>query len=833
MIDTSHIMINEQLLQYITKQRDAGTADEKIKENLRAAGWKDEDIQEGFDAVAGDSNSPQSHQQMRKQAAQQNNDTTTDTETDQTQASQNKTQPNATQQDAKPDTSDGNAAQSEKDQSVAESKQPNTESDDQYREPVAEEDTQNATANDPSRTANEDPTPLRTMEEDQKRAQGGGATTKNESSSQQKKVEMSDPSRANKTASKPEQASPTSGKSTGDRKQEMRTPNDQRVAKQKTQGKKSEPQKPSGHKQDRKPKSAVGPGSGSPDANQQSRQQRGKKGAVAKTGKSAGPKQAKQQPRQRSSQIQKARQQSSSSSVATIILSILGLIVIGGGAAYAYVTYFQGPIASTNAQSVIQALADSESFQYRIGISKQSESSSENTLIIEGAVDTDPDTSAQTYYTIQGPQSDNSSPVTGLASEFAQYSQLDQRQQQTIQQALTNQQFLSVGEFQTTQTLGATEDSSGFSTQRFGVSLDPGQLFDTYATIHQAVQGGPVDPDVANTLRDNLSGFRPQQGQLWVHPTSSVPYQLTVIGDTQNGETLQVNMQFKNHGQEITGVNDTYQIRSIAAGLSEYYGGSASTTTQSSIGNDNDGTAGGRTVTRTGSLGSFDYNAEITEINDTTWRYDVKGSVPNPGFSITAEPNGAALFIYWEREREVDQENETEVTASGTMDVAAETELSEATFTVYGRRTSDDGSQANNQNNTQSEREMMRRQDQIRINDAQQIAIAAQVFANENGRYPASTDDLVSTSVLSEMPQDPGDGIGYLYTANENRTRFHVGITLKATNESALPGNDANLNSSEIDAMVSGFNGAGEVCNSLREDYSGSTCYDITRQIGN
>jgi hypothetical protein len=739
-------MINEQLLQYITKQRDAGTADEKIKENLRAAGWKDEDIQEGFDAVAGDSNSPQSHQQMRKQAAQQNNDTTTDTETDQTQASQNKTQPNANQQDAKPDTSEGNVTQPEKAQTATETNQPNTESDDQYREPVAEEDTQNATAKDPSRTANENPTPLRTMEEDQKRAQEGGGATKNKSSSQQKKVEMSDPNRTNKSASKPEQASPASGKSTSDSKQEMRTPNDQKAVEKKAQGKKDELKKSSSQKQNRKQKATTGPESKGADTNQQPQQRRGKKGPVAKTGKSAGPKQAKQQPRQRSSRIQQARQQSSSSSVATIILSILGLILIGGGAAYAYVTYFQGPTASTNAQAAIQALADSESFQYRIGISKQSESSSENTLIIEGAVDTDPDTSAQTYYTIQGPQGDNSSPVTGVATEFAQYPQLDQRQQRSVQQALSNQQFLSVGEFQTTQTLGATEDSSGFSTQRFGASLDPGQLFDTYATIHQAVQGESIDPDVANTLRDNLSGFRPQQGQMWVHPTSSVPYQLTVIGDAQNGETLQVNMQFKNHGQEVTEVTDTYEKRTIASALGEYL------------------------------------NASTQQPNDNGTSSNQTTSTPP-----TSEPDDG----------QTQPPTSTEPTDS------------------------------------QSEREMMRRQDQIRINDAQQIAIAAQVFANENGRYPASTDELVSTSVLAEMPEDPGTGIGHFYIVNENRTRFHVGVTLRATNEGALPGNDANLNSSEIDAIMSGFNGAGEVCNSLREDYSGSTCYDITRQISN
>ncbi len=737
-------MINEQLLQYIKKQREAGTADEEIKASLREAGWKDEDITEGFEAVAGDKNSPQSHQQMRKAArddkqassesgvGSQSSDTSTQSGQTQQGAAQKQAGDASTQdkqQQAKQESQQQESkAQQQQAQKQPENKKGNqNQQGDTYREAVSEEDKQGVGAAGPSEAAaNTDPTPLRTMEDDRQRVQGEGKQQPQQSQTGEKSAQTKQQDTSAASQSDNKQAGPTTQKQTSQDDKSVES----QLAKQQRKKKRKAKQKQQSKKQ----------------AQTKTGSNQGKRGSVSRMGpKSRSGSQKKQRQAQGKSRIQQARRQSSSSSsIATIILSILGLLLVGGGAAYAYVTYFQGPSASTNAQAVMESLADAESFQYRIGINKQEGSG--DGVIIEGAVDMNPDTEAQTYYTIQSSGSQAGTPVTGLASEFSQYPDLDPRQQQTIQQALDNQQFLQVGEFQTTQMLGVTENSSGFTTHRFGVSLNPSRLFSTYSTIHQEIYDESIDSELASTLQNNLGNFTPEQGQLWVHPTSSVPYQLTVIGSNANGESVQVNVQLKNHGQEITALTDTYDTRSIAAGLSEYFSG--------------------------------DSSADESDIATTTQ--------PDPGDGDDESDDGS---------------DQSTTTSSATT--------SEPT-------------------DTQQQREAMRRQDQMRINDVQQIVVALRIYANNNNELPNSLAELAGGDVLSSVPRDPQTGQPYQYV-HTSSGRYHVGATLRATSEGQLAGDD-NYNS--IGSASNGFAGAASVCGNA-EGQAGSTCYDKTGQLSN
>lgn len=741
-------MINEQLLQYIKKQRESGTADEAIKENLQAAGWKEVDIEEGFDAVSGDGNSPESHQQVRQQAREQQSSH----EPSQTSESGSKQQGQDKQQAAqKKRDKTGQENQQDEQQKGRTQKSPN-ESKGAQSEDVSETGKKSSDTNSLDQpTANEQPTPLRTMEKDRQRAQAQGQQevtetkdqTKEPNQSESDQVNLSDPQDDSKTKQKMSEAELERRKgkqspSENDEKQKKAqnpqaaaaegfTPDSKQQQQPERRSRKTEAQQAKEQQQVRRKRKA-------------SKKQKQQNPSQAKQ-KSQQVKKSRQTKRRKQSRIQQARQQSSSSSIAAIILSIVGLLLVGGGAAYAYVTYFQGPSASTSAEAVLQSLAESESFQYRIGINKQTEGSN-NGIVVEGEVDMNPNTQAQTYYTIRDSNQEGGSPVAGLASEFSQYSDLDPRKQQTIQKSIDNQQFMQVGEFQTTQKLGATESSSGFKTQRFGVSVDPSRLFSVYSTIHEEVYGESIDSQLAASLQDNLRNFTPEQGQIWVHPTSSVPYQLTVIGSNPDGENIQVNMQFKNYGQEITNVSDTYEGRSFADGLGDYFDGMA-----------NDSGSDIATTSPPGDDGSSDNdNAEST-------------------------------------------------TTTTTATSSEET-------------------------NTQAEMQMMRRQDQIRINDVQQIVIATRVYRKNNGNMPTSLSKLAGGEVLSTVPRDPQTGRSYQYVVTPSG-RYHVGATLRATSESQLTTDD-NYNSTG--SASDGFDGAGSSCRSASSQ-EGPTCYDVTGAV--
>lgn len=714
-------MINEQLLQYIKSQRDAGTPDEEIKDNLKEAGWRSEDIEDGFQAVSGDGTSPQSHQEVRKEAAN-----SAENQAQNSQRSENKS---------------GSKNTNKKRQETS------GKSQDAYREPVDAEgkgvnqqsqSKDGATHQSQARSANEEPMEVRTMQSDTERA--GHEPQKREAADEISGDESSSTSRNNQQSDQSEQT-------LDDAVSKVQ----EGVEKREGSSRKTSEQKQRSQKHEKQQKSPSGRSSKSANQSKSSRQDRSS--SRAKRQKQLQRKQSPKQGRSRKQQskIQEAkRKQSSSSGIATVILSILGLLLVGGGAAYAYITYFQGPNVSTNAQTVIQSLADAQSFQYRISVQQSSNQATstgsanmQEVLVVEGAVDTDPSTDTRSYYTITRPTQDTSSAVTGMMAEFDRFADLDPRQQQSVNQMLADQQFMSVREFQTQQQLGANREGGGFMTNRFGVTLSPDQLAVMYSSVYETIFGNSLDQGLASQIQRRVSNFNPQQGQLWIDPDSSVPYQLTIIGSGPDGVSMQVNAQFKNHGQTFSGAPDSYETRSFADGLAQAFGIDATTPT--------------------------------TDQDDagTDQRDDVSTSTDN-------------------QNQDADDDNVSTST------------------------------------NDQQRRMQMRRQDQLRINDIQQIVVALRSYAGSNGEFPQSLSALAGGDVLSRVPRDPQTGSSYRY-ARVSSSRYHVGATMQATSQQQLPG-DANFNSAG--SANNGFIGNLSTCRDPQTTaQTGSTCYDRTGQI--
>jgi len=543
-------MINEQLLQYIKSQRKAGAPDEEIKENLSAAGWRDEDIAEGFEAVSKESKtSPQGHQKIRQEATEDRQKKQADNQAKTAQGDSSTT----SQSDQYRETVESEDRSVAKQEPAAENQQSDTSSQTSQTQPQSQE----GGGSTDYHAANENPQELRTMEEDKKRF--GKKDTQQENNDKPSTAEKSGQS-AGKKKDKPKQ------KQDQPKKQKKASASEKQKKKNSSSG-----YHPTQAKQERQSKSPKQSNtkSGSHPEQKKHKQSSGRSQVKQQQKKRATRGTAKKRQKQRKSQIQQARQESSSANISAIILSVLALILIGGGAAYAYLNYFQGPTAETNAQEVMQSLADSETFEYRIGVGRQSEegSTNEEMVVVEGAVDLTSE--GESYYTIRRPSQPGGSPVMGTAPEFSEFSTLDPRQQQTINQTLLQPEFFTVREFQTQQQLGATENSSGFNTNRFGVMANPNQLTEVYNTIYETIYTEPISSPVWSTLQENLGGFEPQQGQLWVHPTSSVPYQITFIGTGASGENLQVNMQFRNHGAEVSSAPRTYESRPFISGLAD------------------------------------------------------------------------------------------------------------------------------------------------------------------------------------------------------------------------------------------------------------------------
>ena len=64
--------------------------------------------------------------------------------------------------------------------------------------------------------------------------------------------------------------------------------------------------------------------------------------------------------------------------------------------------------------------------------------------------------------------------------------------------------------------------------------------------------------------------------------------------------------------------------------------------------------------------------------------------------------------------------------------------------------------------------------------DIEELEIAAQRFRNDNGRWPASLDELVRNSYLRDLPRDPDDN-AYLYDPSTGRVSSPTGRVLGET----------------------------------------------------
>lgn len=778
-------MINDQLLEYIRDQREAGADDEDIKEKLRSAGWRQQDIEEGFAAVDGNESSPEAHQQVREEAIDERNQSTDDD--DGQQPSRREASRGSGQQAQARDTGqqDGTQAGSYRDQSA---------SQDSQRQQAHEQNQAQQTAGSQGQSPSSEPEAVRTMEEDVQRARSDSASSDattspadhdaaDEADTQSQQSDDSKPQKVDETNHPQQKPAHQPNLKQSQTKEPNRTKQSDQAAEQ-TAGASTRQagsqQQATTHRQSRqqsqkaernmqmntqptrqtaqssgKPDTGMKPKSG-PDQKQEPQTQKTAQSPnqVASAGQGRAANATQRSGRQFSqsgdteadSRIQQARRQSSSgASIATVILSLLGLLILGGGAAYAYVTFFQGPTANTSAQEVISSLKEAQTFQYRMVVSKQraDADSRENIFVMEGAVDTRPDTQAQTYYTITRP-GQTGGPITGVAAEFATYNSLDPRRKKQIRKALSEQSFLSIREFQTKQKLGASGDSEGFTTNRFGATLDPRQLITMYSTVYESVFGNALNQETAAALRETVAGFSPQQGQIWTDPETNVPYQITVVGTGPDGQPMQVNMQFKNHGGDVSPPPETYSNRSIAAGLAE--------------------------------------SLDLTRLQEDTQS--------NTG----------------------DQQQDTAppTTPGDTPPATTTTPDQQSTTSARARQ----------------RQAAARRQDQLRVNDIQQITIALQLYAQRDGRYPDALSSLTASTarIFSTVPRDPAGG-SYAYAVNKDNQKYHLGATLKATSPSEVPA-DSDFNS-QAAGFSSGFDGTGNTCQASQTQ-SGATCFDKT-----
>jgi hypothetical protein len=568
-------MINEKLLSYIKSQLDAGVSRDQITASLEEAGWRTEDIKEGFEAVDNglEEGSPESHQQIRQEAqssdqttdGQKNTDAQTDDEVTRSGQSAESSQSGqsglsnqgsnsqkSTSQEASPksgSTSDAEDRQGTDQVSTSDSDETETtQTNDLYREdPQTASDT--GAGNLTGSAASDDPVTMRTMESDKAKlnSKSGGSM---ESSKSTGKRDSGDSVNAQKeTAQTTEEKSgggpgittgsdldsnETAGSSRGEAGDNSSNSNTKRVQTQQAK------------------KSRAGGARTKPQG--------------GPTGRSGGPGE--------NSRIQQARQKESSSNFLAIIASVVVLILIGGGGAYAYFTYFAGD--SLSSQSVMSALANTQTFQYRIGIGPQQAASDADTFVLEGAVDIDPSTPQESYYTIRGSSTTADPPVTALTADLNRFSELDDRRKQTVQDALFNSNFFSVGSFQTEQQLGSESQNQSFMTRRFAVEAQPDQLTQAYAQIYKAIFDTNLDPGLRSELSNRLGTFTPNQGRMWIDTDTNVPYQVTFVGKTQSGESKKVNFQFKNHGEPIEPAPDTYKSQPLATGLASFLNVSAS-----------------------------------------------------------------------------------------------------------------------------------------------------------------------------------------------------------------------------------------------------------------
>ncbi len=588
-------MINEQLLKYIRSQREAGIDDSTIKDNLSSAGWKGDDIKEGFQAVEGngvDANSPQAHQEVRKKAtSNRQNDQSSDDNSDTTQnnqkqegTNQDKYRESVSEEDLKRESDAGGETQ------FSPQQQSNPASPDESDHPVSanglsdNKETQTTTESEEIQDTTKKPSsgsgggealaatgnrPVRTMEDDRKRAGGGDNRKQKHQVSGESQVNKSQANKGNK------------GKGS------KSTPNS-----------KSDSSKSSSSKSKKTTKQSRKRSSSRKTKN-------GRRRFAATPDKKQAKKQAARRKKKRSSK-------GSGSKLTSIAIFVFVLLLVGGGGAYAYFTYFQGPSISATSQQAMAALQSAETFEYRVTI-EPSESGESSSYVVEGAVDLNPESQAQTYYTIT--QSGTSEPpIRAVSSEVSEYSTLDPRKQQVVTETLTSPDFLTIDNFQ------AQESLAELDTNRFGISLEPTAVVSAYERIHQAVFGEGLSSDIRQQLEGVIGEFTPRRGQMWLDRETNVPYQITLIGTSAEGQSKQINIQFRNHGTDI-GETPSYEARSLANVLSEVLpagsGAESSGATSTDMTDNNQEQSTGSSDTGQQDDSESDVDQEVADQDDT------------------------------------------------------------------------------------------------------------------------------------------------------------------------------------------------------------------------
>ncbi|MDD2935511.1 MAG: type II secretion system protein [Candidatus Pacebacteria bacterium] len=80
--------------------------------------------------------------------------------------------------------------------------------------------------------------------------------------------------------------------------------------------------------------------------------------------------------------------------------------------------------------------------------------------------------------------------------------------------------------------------------------------------------------------------------------------------------------------------------------------------------------------------------------------------------------------------------------------------------------------------------------DARRVSDLGQIALAMEMYYNDNTNYPATIADLQTGGFLPAVPVDPTSGAGYTYApVGTPATDYCLSATLE--NTAAVPDNDA------------------------------------------
>lgn len=785
-------MINQQLLTYIKKQQEAGTDDATIKDNLQSAGWREEDIEEGFQTVennSGGGNSTVAHKKIRAEAAQQRDNQSTNTTTD-----NNKKGAVSADEPQKSDTSGTDTA--------------SPQNNDAYREPVTESDLSDSdgptgasnlspideqsstksnqsdsSEDNPSAAENSDPQqtaskkksvsdqsagtegdqdrpttdrPTKKDEEDEQTIDSSVNTEKSLESLDTKKQQEADsnlgpfPVRTYKSDSKraggpvrerpkmnrPKKTSPPDKKpkkkpaaASSSSASSVQEEGEYRVstASESSNQKKAERDQQKRRRAEAEAREKMAKQEEGVISKQSSRKAEGssmmsaggtnRKAEGGRRRFSAGGDAAKA--KQKAAARRRSRSSSSGSNLTAMLMFILALVLVGGGAVYAYLAYFQTDVPETTAAEVMESLAAAETFNFRTTIqSAGGAGSGGSSLIIEGAVDLNTNTPTQSYYTITSGNQDQP-PVTSVMAEVENINAVPDTQRETVSDILLSPEFFSIGEFQT------EEQLADFTTNRYSVSADSRQLVSDYATLHQALFNAPLSEEVLSRLQTTAGEFSPTQGQAWINPDTGAPYQITFLGTGAEGQEMQVNFQFKNHGSQLE-TTPAYEPRSFERSLGEYFAASSD--------------------------------------------------------SIPADD---------------DQSTDTDVDNDQSADNTDE----------------------------------LRRNDQLRINDIQQIAVALRMHANETGDFPASLAELRDSemTVMTEIPRDPVSDTAYSYSVSDAGDLYHLGATLSTLERSEVS-NDTNFNS-RGQGFTNGFNGATASCGQVSESASTSICYDITGGI--